>query len=158
MSGSLLTLTGCAERRAHAFPWKTAVLVRPRVPAQDFLLADAEPLPDLRPSLPEPSLRLITRSIPQRPPQPDMPVLVPQLSAEELSSAKQQTYDGLAVAKRNLEGANGRRLSPAQADLVAKIRSFVEQAKEAVGNGDWARARTLAQKAQVLSEDLVRSL
>ena len=157
MGGSLLSLTGCAERRSHAFPWNTAMLVRPRLPAQDFPLPDAEPPPDLRPSLPEPSLRLVTRSIPPRPPQPELPVLVPQLSAEELSSAKQQTHDGLAIAERNLEGAKGRRLSPAQADLVAKIRSFIEQAKEAVSSGDWARARTLAQKAQVLSEDLVRS-
>ena len=158
---SLLALTGCAERTARAFPWATAVLVHPRLPTQVVPTLDGEPPPDLRPSIPETPLRLIAHSVPPRPRETSrgsQPVLVPQLSPEDMSEAKQQTQDSLAVAERNLGSTKGRKLTPAQSDLVAKIRSFIEQAKGAVGSGDWARARTLAEKAQVLSEDLVRSL
>src|SRR5439155_650587 len=116
---------------------------------------------DFRPSIPATPLRLIAHSVPPQPRETSrgsQTVLVQQLSPEDMSEAKQQTQDSLAVAERNLGSTKGRKLTPAQSDLVAKIRSFIEQAKGAVGNGDWARARTLAEKAQVLSEDLVRSL
>ncbi len=63
----LLALTGCAERRAHAFPWATAVLVHPRLPTQVAPTLDGEPPPDLRPSIPETPLRLIAHSVPPRP-------------------------------------------------------------------------------------------
>src|SRR2546425_321229 len=58
---SLLALTGCAERRARAFPWATAVLVHPRLPTQVVPTLDGEPPPDLRPSIPE-TPRLATRA------------------------------------------------------------------------------------------------
>jgi len=57
-----------------------------------------------------------------------------------------------------LTAARGRKLSPTQSDIVSKINSFVAEAREASGAGDWARARNLAKKAQILSEDLVASL
>src|SRR2546422_10280727 len=66
----LLALTGCAERRAHAFPWATAVLVHPRLPTQVAPTLDGEPPPDLRPSIPETPLRLIAHSVPPRPEKP----------------------------------------------------------------------------------------
>src|SRR5713226_6686630 len=64
---SLLALTGCAERRARAFPWATAVLVHPRLPAPVAPTLDGETPPDLHPSIPEAPLRLIVRSVPSRP-------------------------------------------------------------------------------------------
>jgi hypothetical protein len=60
--------------------------------------------------------------------------------------------------ERNLATAQGRKLTPAQSDIVSKINGFVAEAREAGGNGDWARARNLGKKAQILSEDLVSSL
>jgi hypothetical protein len=38
------------------------------------------------------------------------------------------------------------------------VRSFISDAREAGRAGDWARARDLAKKAQVLSEELADSL
>jgi len=49
-------------------------------------------------------------------------------------------------------------LNAAQTDLVSKIRGFLMDAHEAAKVADWARARSLSKKAQVLSEELVASL
>jgi hypothetical protein len=65
---------------------------------------------------------------------------------------------GLSIADRNLQAARRRRLNAAQADLVSKIRGFLKDAHEAAKVADWARARSLSKKAQVLSEELVTSL
>jgi len=51
----------------------------------------------------------------------------------------------------------GRRLSTTQTELAEKVRSFIAQAREAVRGGDWLRARNLAQKAELLSLDLVKA-
>jgi hypothetical protein len=52
----------------------------------------------------------------------------------------------------------GKTLNPAQTDMSNKVKNFMSDAREAAHNGDWTRARSLARKAQVLSEELARSL
>jgi hypothetical protein len=89
---------------------------------------------------------------------PEAPVIVPQLTAEETTAAKQQTGQSLGVAERNLEVTRGRDLNASQTDLASKVRSFVAEARDAARVSDWVRARALAKKAQVLSEELVKSL
>ena len=64
----------------------------------------------------------------------------------------QRTDSGRSAATR------GKRLNASQTDLVSKIKGFLKDAREAAQAGDWARARNLAKKAQVLSEELVRSV
>jgi len=82
----------------------------------------------------------------------------PQLSAEELATYQRLTNDDIDTAEKNLQRAFGRELSAAQHDLVEKIRGFLGQSREAIRESDWIRARNLAQKARVLSVDLVNSL
>ena len=41
--------------------------------------------------------------------------------------------------------------------LVEKIRSFLAQSLDASKSGDWARAQNLAQKARLLSTELINS-
>ena len=62
----------------------------------------------------------------------------------------------LGPTEANLKKIAGRQLSPNQQDMVNQIRQFMEQSKAAVDAGDLERARTLAWKAQLLSEDLVK--
>jgi hypothetical protein len=62
----------------------------------------------------------------------------------------------LAVAEQNLKKIAGRELTANQQDMVNQTRQFVEQAKAAAAAEDFDRARTLAWKAQLLSEELVR--
>ncbi len=85
-------------------------------------------------------------------------MIAPQLTAQESAVAQQQTSQSLGVAEKNLESARGKTLNAAQSDLVSKIRGFIKDAREAVRIADWSSARSLAKKAQVLSEELTDSL
>jgi len=98
--------------------------------------------------------------------------MVPELSPQQASSLQRETNQSLTVAERNLAATAGkslnatqtdlaskvRSLNATQTDLASKVRSFISDAQEAGNSGDWARARELAKKAEVLSEELASSL
>jgi len=63
----------------------------------------------------------------------------------------------LGTTDANLKQIAGRQLSATQQDMVNQIRQFVDQSKAAEVDGELERARTLAWKAQVLSEELVKA-
>lgn len=173
--GAAAMLAGCAERKAHAIPWATAVLVRPNPPVPQNINADgAEDIaPDFRIEVPSAYRKIFAmRPVPApgRPPggqnstpaengtESNSPLLVPELSPHETAVAKVQTSQSVAVAERNLAAARKKNLTPMQLDAVSKINGFLTEAREASHEGDWARARNLAKKAQILSEDLVAAL
>jgi ribosomal protein S20 len=89
---------------------------------------------------------------------PEAPTIAPQLTQQESTAAQQETNESLNIAEKNLASTQGKRLNASQSDLVSKIKGFLKDAREAAQAGDWARARNLAKKAQVLSEELVRSV
>lgn len=62
----------------------------------------------------------------------------------------------LDVAEGNLKKIAGRQLSSEQQEMVSQIHQFMDQSKASVVDGDVDRARTLAWKAQLLSEELVK--
>ena len=62
----------------------------------------------------------------------------------------------LGSTEDNLKKLDGRQLTPTQQDMVSQIRQYVQQSKEAVTAGDTERGRMLAQKAQLLSDELVK--
>jgi len=95
---------------------------------------------------------------PEPEPEPEPVQIAPQLSAKDQAAAVRTTTDDIRIAERNLQLAYGRQLNASQNDLVAKIAGFLGQAHEAIRTGDWVRAQNLAQKAQVLSVELVKSL
>ena len=57
-----------------------------------------------------------------------------------------------------MQATYGKQLNAVQNDLLEKVRGFLGQAREAARAGDWQRALNLAEKAQVLSVELVNSL
>ncbi len=61
----------------------------------------------------------------------------------------------LGATEANLKTIAGRQLTANQQDIVNQVRQFMEQSKSAVAAGDPERGRTLAWKAQLLSEELV---
>lgn len=170
----LVLLQGCAERKAHAYPWATAIAVRPRapIPAPGYQPPAIDDIaPDLPWDFPPPPSRLAVVRQPTRPhvaTQPtqelsgsgkgDAPLLAPQLSGQEIAVAQQQMNESVAVAQKNLQAAKGHRLNATQSDLASKVNSFLEESKGAAKDGDWMRAKNLAKKAQVLSEELAASL
>src|SRR5215471_6323706 len=173
VAGVALFLAGCppAQKRP-ALGWQTTAAVRPIIPAP--LLPSDPTLPEVESASAEapPSLQIVLpRPAPprSRPPlQPstaasevgkaDGPLIVPQVSADESAAAQQEVNASLAAAERNLEAVRGRTFNAAQTDIANKTRGFVAEAREAARSGDWSRARSLAKKAQVLSEELGRSL
>jgi hypothetical protein len=93
-----------------------------------------------------------------QPAHPPAPQISPQLSPDEQASYQRKTKEDLDVAEKNLQQASGRKTSAAQDDLKEKIRRFIEQSRDATKAGDLARAQNLAQKARLLSVELVESL
>jgi len=167
--------TGCSVvRKKPSVAWGAAIQARPLPLPEREKMADP---PDFVPELnlvltpltspivwvPQPApLRSRVAAAPSAagggPRKPEVPLLAPQLTVEEAAAAKQQTEQSLSVAEKNLSSTQGRNLSPAQTDLVSKVRSFLSDSRDAAQAGDWTRARNLAKKAQVLSEELVKSL
>ncbi len=89
---------------------------------------------------------------------PPAPQISPQLSPGDQASYERRTGEALSVAEQNLQQASGKQLSAGQQDLADKIRSFAAQSRDASKGGDWARALNLAQKARLLSVELLNSL
>ena len=167
-----ILLDGCAARKSPPIPWSTAVLVRPVALKRTVPAADLEdPVPELRMQLPPPPAPLAERFAPARPRglapsqsenarshRLEGPEIVPDLSAEESASLQRETEGSMSAAEHNLSVTAGKNLNAMQQDLASKVRSFISDAREAGRAGDWARARTLAKKAEVLSEQLAGSL
>ena len=61
----------------------------------------------------------------------------------------------LGATEANLKKITGTQLTASQQDMIKQIHQFMDQSKTAVAAGDLERARTLAWKAQLLSEELV---
>ena len=80
--------------------------------------------------------------------------IVPELTMEQVDEAKAETLRDLELAEKNVRLAWGKELNASQQDLISKVHDFAESAREAVRNGDWQRARTLSEKARVLSASL----
>jgi hypothetical protein len=76
-------------------------------------------------------------------------------TADQAADKRSAVNQLLEVTDENLKKTAAMQLSSAQQDTITQTRQFVEQSKTAMANGDFERARTLAWKAQLLSEDLV---
>jgi hypothetical protein len=171
---SAILLSGCAARKKPSIPWSTAVLARPILPQHPLPTQGIEvPPPDLGLEVPPPPAPLATRtpSAPSRPRsfappanpsapagKPTTPQIIPELSTQESASLQRETDQSLTAAERNLAATAGKSLNATQSDLASKVRSFISDARDAGRAGDWVRARDLAKKAQVLSEELAESL
>jgi hypothetical protein len=75
-----------------------------------------------------------------------------------MTEARAEAQHSLDVAEKNLNMTQGKKLNATQEDLASKVRGFGDNAREAMRSGDWARAKSLAKKAEVLSAQLAGSL
>jgi hypothetical protein len=89
---------------------------------------------------------------------PQPPRIALELSPGDQAAAQHRVDDDSALAAKNLQNITGRQLNAAQQDLADKVRSFLAQSADAGKIGDWTRAQNLAQKARVLSIELINSL
>ena len=171
---ALAGFTGCQRNIVRAAPPSVAPAPPPEPPPQpgpepevvappDEVAgaAPAEPLPVPALGAPAPVAprpRPATPAEAAKPKEPEAPQISPELSPGQLSEAQRRTTSDISVAERNLQLASGRTLNASQKDLAEKVRGFLEQAHMAIRAMDWVRALNLAQKAQVLSAELIKSL
>jgi len=167
-----LGASGCRKRTLQAAP---PAVVSPSLPEpKPETKPDAtkpETPPEIAPATPPPPTSHVPQSRPAPvkprpaspeptppPPKPVPPQISPRLTPEEQAEAERHINEDISLAERKLRAASSKQLNAAQLDLLEKIRGFLVQAREASRAGDWLRARNLAQKAQVLSNELVNSL
>jgi len=91
-------------------------------------------------------------------PRPPAPQISPELSPNDQATFERRTAEDASIAQKNLDQAGAKQLNASQRDLVEKIRSFLDQSRDASKSGDWTRAQNLAQKARLLSVELINSL
>lgn len=80
----------------------------------------------------------------------------PGVSEQQASQQLETTNQLLAKTNENLKIVESRQLNAGQQDTVKQIHSYVDQSKAAAESGDAQRAYTLANKARMLSGDLVK--
>jgi len=162
-------LAGCPREKVHAKMPKiippVPAVVEPPIPP--YILGE-EPA--------DTTLAMIPESLPAPPPErthanpprkpaadpspaahPAVPVISPQISAGDQAAYEHRIKENIDTAERNLQQAKSHSLNSSQQDMAEKIKLFVEQAHDAMLASDWTRAQNLAQKAQVLSAELVNS-
>lgn len=181
--GVTLAAAGCARQNVHAAPPVTAIpstaaetqrpmtiapdtnasppaeTVAPPPAIADPPVAPTVPAPRPKPARPQrPATEPAAEPPADQPVHPPAPQISPQLSTEEQAAFERKTNEDIGVAEKNLQVSSGRKTSAAQDDLKEKIRRFIVQSRDAMRVGDLARAQNLAQKARLLSIELVESL
>jgi hypothetical protein len=86
----------------------------------------------------------------------DSLMLSPAIAPDEAQRQRANTTALLALADANLKRVSGRQLSPSQQSTLEEVRTYMRQAQAASHAGDVGRAQTLAYKARLLSDELVR--
>lgn len=184
-AGLCLFGTSCAKKTvqaaapAPAAPAPSAELERPMTIAPDTTATPpsepVSPPPPVSADSSTPPPVPVPKTKPPRPPKPSTseppteppadqpahppaPQISPQLSAGDQAAYERRTSEDISAAEKNLQQAAGKQLSAAQHDLYEKIQSFLAQSRDASKAGDLARAQNLAQKARLLSVELVNSL
>ncbi|MFI5096248.1 MAG: hypothetical protein ACHQIK_22745 [Candidatus Acidiferrales bacterium] len=82
--------------------------------------------------------------------------IAPGMSPAEATRQRQNAERLLGSTDDKLKRLAGRRLDARQQETVGQIRNYMDVARSALKEGDVRRANTLAQKAHLLSEDLVK--
>jgi hypothetical protein len=82
--------------------------------------------------------------------------IAPGMTPAEATRQRHNAEQLLSSTDDKLKRLAGRTLDAKQQETVGQIRNYMEGARSALKEGDVRRANTLAQKAHLLSEDLVR--
>jgi hypothetical protein len=82
--------------------------------------------------------------------------IAPGMTPAEATRQRHNAEQLLGATDDKLKRLAGRTLDAKQQETVGQIRNYMEGARSALKEGDVRRANTLAQKAHLLSEDLVR--
>ena len=115
--------------------------------------------------------RLVTPSAPPEPPavrrEPSPPppvtppasppVLSPQIGRADEDRLTREASSRIQKTEQIVAQIDRQRLAKEQVETYSTIQNFLSSAKEALAARDFPRASNLADKAQILAEDLLRS-
>ncbi len=82
--------------------------------------------------------------------------IVPGITQEEANRQRERAEQLLSAAESSLKELSFRSLNPDQGEMVVQIRQYMDVARSALKESDPQRAHTLAQKAYLLADDLVK--
>jgi hypothetical protein len=82
--------------------------------------------------------------------------ILPGITLEEASHQRENAEQLLASTESNLKQLVARTLNPNQQEMFVQIRHYIDGARSALKESDTQRAHTLALKAYLLSDDLVK--
>jgi len=82
--------------------------------------------------------------------------IVPGMTAEEAARERQSAQQLLSSTDDQLNRLADRNLDAQQQETVGQIRNYMNGARGALQEGDVSRARTLAEKAHLLADDLLK--
>lgn len=121
-------------------------LLTPAPPEPPTVKREPSPLP---PALPPPPP-------PVAPPLPP-PVLSPQVGRGDEDRLRREASSRIQKTEQVVAQIDQQRLAKEQQETYSTIQSFLANAKEALAAHDFPRASNLADKAQILAEELLRS-
>jgi len=132
-------LAGCAEKKTAVIP-------------------DTHPgLPKRRPVRKEPSS--VRKELPPvKKESPPSTVLSLEVSQEEEDRLKQEAMSRIDGTERIVKQIDQNRLAEDQRGTFLTLQSFLSKAREALSLEDFLRAFNLADKAQILAQELLNSL
>ena len=82
--------------------------------------------------------------------------IAPGMTPAEASRQRHNAEQLLSATQDKLKGLAGRAMDARKQETLEQIRNYMEGARSALKEGDVRRASTLAQKAHLLSDDLVK--
>jgi hypothetical protein len=82
--------------------------------------------------------------------------IAPGLAPQEAGQQRQNTEELLRLTEESLKQLAGRTLDSPRQETVAQIHNYVDGARSALKDGDTQRAHTLALKAHLLADDLLK--
>jgi len=126
-------LAGCAEKKATVIPTSPLRPQRPRP-------VKKEPSPVKTEDLFPPT------------------ILSPRVGQEEENRLKQEAMSRIDGAERIVTQIDQNRLAEDQRGTFTTLQSFLSKAREALSLEDFLRAFNLADKAQILAQELLNSL
>lgn len=83
--------------------------------------------------------------------------LVGGAAGSQASDERKTAIEMLGIAETNLKKMDDSQLNSSQQDMIKQVHQFMDQSKAATSAGDLDQARTLAWKAQLLSEELLKT-
>ena len=82
--------------------------------------------------------------------------ILPGMTLEEANRQRESSEQLLAAAETSLRQLAYRPIDTKKQDTIVQIRQYMDAARAALKDSDPQRAHTLAQKAYLLSDDLVK--